>query len=329
MGSASMTEKGDPVVMRAGREQGYREKKQFLQCEHCRLKGHTKENCFKIIGYPEYFKGRKGFQPKGTLTAPNHVEGSVAQTSQATTQSKGDYFFIESQYQQILGLLSMFPPGSLQWQGEGDWQGNEGLYVLKEKGIKQLAAHVSVKVSTGDTGDLWHKRLGHASIPWTEFLLSHGVIHQSSCVYTPQRNGVVKRKHIHILNTARALRFQSNVPNRKSPFAMLHGKEASIAHLRVFGYLCYATNLVIEDKFAATARRDVHMGYSTTQKGYRLYDLNTKYFFVSRDVSFGESEFPFKAVQQHSLTQDNLEASFLQTDFPTSKDVIPAVSGSE
>ncbi|XP_070005864.1 uncharacterized protein [Nicotiana sylvestris] len=191
-------------------------------------------------------------------------------------------------------------PGSLQWQGEGDWQGNEGLYVLKEKGIKQLAAHVSVKVSTGDTGDLWHKRLGHASIPFKN----------ENIIFLKQFFCMVKT-------------------NRKSPFAMLHGKEASIAHLRVFGYLCYATNLVIEDKFAATARRDVHMGYSTTQKGYRLYDLNTKYFFVSRDVSFGESEFPFKAVQQHSLTQDNLEASFLQTDFPTSKDVIPAVSGSE
>ncbi|XP_019236658.1 PREDICTED: uncharacterized protein LOC109216896 [Nicotiana attenuata] len=41
----------------------------------------------------------------------------------------------------------------------------EGLYVLKGKGIKQLATHVGVKVLTGDTWDLWHKRLGHASIP--------------------------------------------------------------------------------------------------------------------------------------------------------------------
>ncbi|OIT04915.1 hypothetical protein A4A49_01255 [Nicotiana attenuata] len=42
---------------------------------------------------------------------------------------------------------------------------DEGLYVLKGRGIRQLAAHVGMKVTTGDTGDLWHMRLGHASIP--------------------------------------------------------------------------------------------------------------------------------------------------------------------
>ncbi|XP_075099541.1 uncharacterized protein LOC142176312 [Nicotiana tabacum] len=106
MGSVSMADKGDPLAMQAGRGQGYRGKKQFLQCDHCCMKGHTKENYFKIIGYPEDFKGRKPFQPRGTLTAANHAEGSTTQPSQATTQSKGDYFFTETQYQQILGLLN-------------------------------------------------------------------------------------------------------------------------------------------------------------------------------------------------------------------------------
>ncbi|XP_075080278.1 uncharacterized protein LOC142165803 [Nicotiana tabacum] len=106
MGSVSMADKGDPLAMQAGRGHGYRGKKQFPQCDHCRMKGHTKENCFKIIVYPEDFKGRKPFQPRGTLTAANYVEGSITQPSQAATQSKGDYFFTEAQYQQILGLLN-------------------------------------------------------------------------------------------------------------------------------------------------------------------------------------------------------------------------------
>ena len=42
------------------------------------------------------------------------------------------------------------------------------------------------------------------------FIYSHGTIFQHSCTYTPQQNGVVKRKH-HLLNVGRAFRFQENL----------------------------------------------------------------------------------------------------------------------
>ncbi|XP_076933579.1 uncharacterized protein LOC143599537 [Bidens hawaiensis] len=44
------------------------------------------------------------------------------------------------------------------------------------------------------------------------YLLSKGIIHQITCVVVPQQNGIVERKHKHLLETSRALIFQSKLP---------------------------------------------------------------------------------------------------------------------
>lgn len=45
-----------------------------------------------------------------------------------------------------------------------------------------------------------------------EYYEEHCIILQRSCPNTPQQNGVVERKHRHILEIARALRFQVGLP---------------------------------------------------------------------------------------------------------------------
>ncbi|KAK3037894.1 hypothetical protein RJ639_032124 [Escallonia herrerae] len=50
------------------------------------------------------------------------------------------------------------------------------------------------------------------SQPMTQFYNDHGILHQTSMVDTPKQNGRVERKHRHILEVARALRFQANLP---------------------------------------------------------------------------------------------------------------------
>lgn len=45
-----------------------------------------------------------------------------------------------------------------------------------------------------------------------KLFLQHGILQQKSCSDTPQQNGVVERKHRHLLETGRALFIQSRVP---------------------------------------------------------------------------------------------------------------------
>ena len=50
------------------------------------------------------------------------------------------------------------------------------------------------------------------SIPFSSFMSSHEILHQSSCAYTPQQNGVAKRKNRYLVETARTLLLRHKVP---------------------------------------------------------------------------------------------------------------------
>ena len=117
--------------------------------------------------------------------------------------------------------------------------------------------------------------------PMKQFYQQKRIIHQTTCVDTPQQNGRPKRKHRHILNVARALRFQAHLPldfwgesiltagylinrtpsnilNGKTPFEVLFGVKPSYDHVKMFGCLCYAhIKSRSEDKFASRSRKCV------------------------------------------------------------------------
>ena len=52
----------------------------------------------------------------------------------------------------------------------------------------------------------------YLSEPFSSFMSSHGILHQSSCAYTPQHNGVSERKNHHLVETAHTLLLHHKVP---------------------------------------------------------------------------------------------------------------------
>lgn len=144
-------------------------------------------------------------------------------------------------------------------------------------------------------------------------------MHQASCPYKPQQNARVERRHRYILEMTRALRFQSgldttycgdcvltsvyimnrlpsSVLQNKSPYEVLYNEAPNYDDLKAFGCLAFAANPSMStDKLEARGVACIFLGYPLFQKGYRLMDLSTKSLFVSRDVIFKESVFPYNA----------------------------------
>lgn len=116
---------------------------------------------------------------------------------------------------------------------------------------------------------------GQEFLSLKSFYAKKGILHQTTCVDTTQQNGRVERKHRHILNVARALRFQAKLPkyfwgecvltavhlisrthtpalNGKTPHEYLFSQAPSYDDVRVFSCLSYAANRPrIKDKFGA------------------------------------------------------------------------------
>ncbi|PKU79659.1 Retrovirus-related Pol polyprotein from transposon TNT 1-94 [Dendrobium catenatum] len=192
------------------------------------------------------------------------------------------------------------------------------------------------------------------------YFQNEGIIHESSCVHTPQQNGVAERKNGHLLATTRAFLFHYNTPksywgealltatyliNRlpstalglKSPMETLSSfyPEFRTHHNiapKVFGCTAYVHIHSHErGKLDPRALKCIFVGYSATQKGYKCYHPPTRKTFVSIDVTFDEKNSYFSYPINNSISFNNFSSShqnFLVSleDIRIPKDVFEALS---
>ncbi|WZZ60344.1 hypothetical protein YC2023_060451 [Brassica napus] len=168
--------------------------------------------------------------------------------------------------------------------------------------------NATVKVLRSDNGG------EYISNAFKSHLAKHGIVHQTSCPYTPQQNGVAERKNRHLMEVARSMMFHANVPKRfwsdgvqtacylinrvptkilknLSPFEVLNKSKPVIDHLRVFGCVCYVMVPGEQrNKLEAKSTKAMFIGYSITQKGYNFYDHEARRVMVSREVKFVETK---------------------------------------
>ncbi|KAH9689145.1 hypothetical protein KPL70_015385 [Citrus sinensis] len=131
--------------------------------------------------------------------------------------------------------------------------------------FRDIGSAVALSSVANRACDLWHRRLGHPSSKVVQLL---PFIDSASCL--------------------------SSFQNCDAP---------SYTNIRSFGCLAYAYNRGHRgDKFASRSRRCIFMGYPFGKKGWYLYDLESASFFTSRDVTFVEHDFPYKALTKPAAT---------------------------
>lgn len=163
--------------------------------------------------------------------------------------------------------------------------------------------------------------------PCQTFFDISGILHQTSCVERPQQNGRVERKHRHLLEIARAIRFQSGLPlsfwgdcvltaayiinrlyspilHNVSPHEKLFGFSPNYNNMKTFGCLAIAYNpSLTKNKFNHKGVPCIFLGYPQSQKAYTLLNLLTKQTFTSRDVKFYEHSFPYNHYSKTNYLQ--------------------------
>ena len=203
------------------------------------------------------------------------------------------------------------------------------VYILKQKSEvfeRFLEWKIMVEKSTGKKLQTLRTDNGgeYTSHKFEAYLKSEGVKHELTIPRTPEQNGVAERLNRTLMESVRSMLIGGQLPQRfwaealatavyirnrsptkiieeVTPYEALLGVKPKVNHFRVFGCLAYA-HICKEErrKLDPKATKCILLGYGTVVKGYRLYDIEERKVFFSRDVVFVESK---TGIEQEQVTE--------------------------
>ncbi|UYV64540.1 hypothetical protein LAZ67_3001142 [Cordylochernes scorpioides] len=148
---------------------------------------------------------------------------------------------------------------------------------------------------------------------FSDYLKSLGIVHELTAPYTPEQNGIAERDNRTIVESARCLlhgrkmplelwaeavntavyllnRCTTKVLGNSTPYEIWYKRKPSILHLKTFG--CNAYVHIPKDnrkKLDKKSIRTFFVGYTETNKNYRMWDPIARKIIISRDVIFTEA----------------------------------------
>jgi len=168
--------------------------------------------------------------------------------------------------------------------------------------------------------------LGGEFRPFTRYLTFVGIHHRLICPYTHHQNGVIERKHRHIVGMGLTLlshaflpitfwdhgfhtvvyiinRLPCSVAPHFVPHSTLFHHNINYKFFKTFGCACYPyTRPYDTNKLQFRSTTCTFLGYSSCHKGYKCLNSHGKIFISKYDV-FYENTFPFStSVQSHVIT---------------------------
>jgi hypothetical protein len=173
------------------------------------------------------------------------------------------------------------------------------------------------------------------------FFQKVGITHHVSCPHAHQQNGSAERKHRHIVEVGLALLANASMPlkfwdeafltatflinllptkvlNLETPTERLLHVTPNYDALRVFGCACWPNlRLYNKRKLAFRSKRCVFLGYSPLHKGVKCLDVSTGRIYISRDVVFDETVFPFEHLHPNAGALLKKEILLLPFDTPS------------